>query len=728
MVNVLKSWLAPQKTSPFDDVKPVLDSVGKDYIIWASQNAEDIFHSDGLPDILDHPTIQSFIKNDKTTFQDSLNIDQKIFSISSGSMCYQNIDYTVLWVEDSTKSHENTKIQQQSQDDLAHLQSILDSVQQPVWVRDTDGQLTWCNKSYGDFFHKTTTDIIANQKEFLIKPTDQKEKKSSQKIAEIALKKETVQSLDGYAVIDGARYYLNITETPRPNMNVTIGTVEDWTWKEQMRVQNDRNMSAYQTLFSSLQTAVALYDSDHKLEFYNAGFSRLWQLEESWLNQKPTLGDILEKLRETRRLPEQADFRAYKKEWTDMFTKLIETHEDIMVLPDGTVLRTQVLPHPMGGVGHIFEDVTSKLELESSYNTLMAVQKETIDNLAEGIVVYGSDGRLKLWNQTFQKLWKFNPEDLEGEPHLTKILERVKDFFDEDNADSRKKNILTIFEKRQDVNELVTRQDGMVLDFSSVFLPDGGMLLTYADVTDTIRVEGALREKNMALETAEQLKTDFLAKISYQLRTPLSAIMGFNDILDREYFGELNDKQKEYTSGMKEAGQNLKNLIDDILDLTSIEAGIICLETEEVQIDHLLRSVQENIQDWADEKQIKIDLQCPKNLDTLTIDRKRIRHALSHIMRNAISFTPEKGRVRLSATQDNEIKNIVLSVQDEGDGISQRDLDLLFKPFEKGDINGGTGLGLTLVKNIVELHNGSIDVNSKKDQGTTISLTFPLVH
>jgi len=105
-------------------------------------------------------------------------------------------------------------------------------------------------------------------------------------------------------------------------------------------------------------------------------------LEDQWLNTGPKLGDVLEKLRETRRLPEQADFRNYKQGWLDMFTRLIDPHEDMLYLPDGTALRMLIMPHPAGGLMMTFEDVTSNLELESSYNTLIAVQRETLDNLA----------------------------------------------------------------------------------------------------------------------------------------------------------------------------------------------------------------------------------------------------------------------------------------------------------------------------------------------------------
>ncbi|MGB1076801.1 MAG: PAS-domain containing protein, partial [Bdellovibrionales bacterium] len=641
-----------------------------------------------------------------------------------------DLHYHVIWARDISKTHKKQKAEAEEsgaqKKEIRQLQNILDALPQAIWIRDAAGKITWVNQFYGDLFHKSKKQVLDEQKQILLKPKDSKEKVSSEALSKKALESGEIQRVLGHSIIDGKRYAFDLQEKPYPNLDITVGLVDDVTWQDEAQTENSRTVEAYHTIFGSLQTAVALYDANQKLEFYNSGFSSLWQLEESWLNQKPKLGDILEKLRETRRLPEQADFKSYKKEWMDMFTKLIHPHSDMMVLPDGTVLRTQVIPHPMGGVGHIFEDVTTSLELESSYNTLMAVQKETIDNLTEGVVVYGGDGWVKLCNNTFLEMWSLNPEEMSGGVHVSKLFDRTKDFFTPEGWADRKSYLTRVLEERLEESHLMKLTNGKIFNASSVPLPDGGTLLTYTDVSDTIRVEEALREKNTALETAEKLKTDFLAKISYQLRTPLSAMIGFNDLLDQEYFGALNSKQKEYTAGIQDAGRNLKNLIDDILDLTSLEAGIICLDTQETDVQSLLGAVHTTTQNWADSKQVKIDLKCPKTIGKVNIDQQRIKHAITHLVQNAINFTPEKGTVFLTAKRTRD-KLLKITIQDTGKGIAQNDLDQVFKPFAQGEeMSGGAGLGLTIVKNIMELHNGTIDVKSAPDTGTEITLSFPL--
>ena len=440
----------------------------------------------------------------------------------------------------------------------------------------------------------------------------------------------------------------------------------------------------------------------------------------------------MEKLRENRRLPEQANFRDFKESWLSMFTSLIGPFEDMLYLPDGSAVRMMVIPHSMGGLMMTFEDVTSRLELESSYNTLIAVQKETLDNLGEGVAVYGGDGRLKLWNPAYGRLWNLNPEDLEGEPHINKIVEKVKGYFDPDEWPRWREELIAKALDRMMSEGRLSRANNTHLDYAAVPLPDGGVLITYSEVTDTVRVENALREKNAALEAAERLKLDFLANVSYQLRTPLNAIMGFNEILDQEYFGKLNEKQHEYTRDMHAASTKLLALVDDILDLATLEAGYMELQREDVSIYELMHEIQELVNDWARKGSVEIHLKCAKNIGKLMVDRKRLKQAVINVIRNAINFTPEGGAIELKAKRGKE--GVEFIVTDTGVGVDLADRKRIFEPFERahGGVSdaahmprGGAGLGLALVKNIVTLHGGDVHLESEPGKGTSVSMFVP---
>jgi signal transduction histidine kinase len=524
---------------------------------------------------------------------------------------------------------------------------------------------------------------------------------------------------------------MRINEIPLTPLEMTLGIAYNITREEELEAELKRYQSSTKELLEQLRTAIAIYDADQKLEFYNSAFAQLWGLEDGWLNTRPRLGEIMEKLRETRRLPEQADFRRFKQSWIDMFTGLIEPHEDMLHLPDGSALRMLMIPHSMGGLMMTFEDVTSRLELESSYNTLIAVQKETLDNLAEAVSVYGGDGRLKLWNPSFGRLWDLNPEDLAGEPHVTKIVDKVGKFFTKEEWPGKREELIAKALDRLMHEGRLKRANGTLVDFITVPLPDGGVLITYTDVTDTVRVENALREKNAALEAAERLKLDFLANVSYQLRTPLNAIMGFNEILGQEYFGPLNARQKDYTQDMKKASERLLSLINDILDLSTLEAGYMMLQREEVKVRPMMEAIFNLVGEWARKEKIDIRLKCPANIGTVVADQRRLQQAIINLIRNAITFTPSGGKIELGARRRKD--GLEITVDDSGVGIPEEDRIRIFEPFERAQsglkegrpAKSGAGLGLSLVKNIIALHGGTITLDSEPGKGTKVTVFLP---
>lgn len=672
--------------------------------------------------------------------------ETKIFRISgSKGQALDGSDYFyILWIEDITEQTAETKRLKSEyklhEDKISKLEMSLNSFPWPLWKRDTDHRIVWCNDSYAKLVGaKKIDDVLKAQTE--IAPASRKKKKGEEQniapgkdLAQKALKEQSAQQTKIHVIHEGKRLLMRVFETPVQNQNTTVGFAEDIT--EQEDIENDlkRYQATNKELLEQLRSSIAIFNADQRLEFYNSAFSQLWGLEDQWLNTEPKLGEVMEKLREERKLPEQADFKRFKQSWISMFTSLLKPHEEMLYLPDGSALRMLVIPHSAGGLMMTFEDVTSRLELESSYNTLIAVQKETLDNLAEGVAVYGGDGRLKLWNPSFARLWGLNPEDLEGEPHINKLVEKKKKYFVDSSWDTKKEELIAKGLDRVMHDGRLKRSDNTLVDFSTVPLPDGGVLITYTDVTDSVRVENALREKNAALEAAEKLKMDFLANVSYQLRTPLNAIMGFNDILHQQYFGPLNARQLDYTLDIRSASDRLLNLINDILDLSTIEAGYMTLDKQPVKVHDMLINIADLAQEWARKGKIEILMNCPKNIGSIKIDERRIKQALINVIRNSIAFTPVNGKIELNAKRRKTGVEIV--VNDTGIGISREHHRRIFEPFEKAqrgsedetanqNPKGGAGLGLALVKNIMTLHDGSVTLDSEPGEGTKVTVFLP---
>lgn len=601
------------------------------------------------------------------------------------------------------------------------LRGMLDYLPHPIWQRNEQLRLIWCNRAYAVAVDAPPAQVLSEQRELGANVLD----RGGRQVAERAREHGHPVSEERHVVLQGQRRRLRITEGG-PN---GLGYAEDRTQLEELESELERHQSAHAEVLEQLHSAVAIYGPDMRLNFFNSAMCQLWSLDEPWLAMRPTLGELLEVLRERRQLPEVADFRRYKQEQLGLFTSLIDPYEELMSRPDGSSIRVLVVPHPMGGLTFTYEDVTSRLALESSYNTLIAVQRETLDGLAEGIAVFGPDGRLSLWNPAFARLWAVDVEMLQAAPHIAELATRFEGFFErESEAKSFRTMLVSNTLDRIGRMGRFERADGGVLQYQSVLLPDGGVLNSFVDVTDSVRVEQALRDRNAALEAADQLKLDFLANVSYQLRTPLNAMMGFGEILSKQYFGPLNPRQMEYADGLLEAGQRLVGLIDAVLDLSTIEAGHMRLHRASVDIVRMTSEVHALTQEWARKQDIHLVLDVPADIGSIEADERRLKQVLVNLISNSIKFTSPGGEIRLAARRDGD-EQLRLIVSDNGAGISAEDWQRVFAPFEHAkprDWKSGAGVGLALVKSFIALHGGRVELDSQSERGTIVTCFLPI--
>ncbi|WP_434616263.1 PAS-domain containing protein [Azospirillum sp. B2RO_4] len=625
----------------------------------------------------------------------------------------------VVWIEDVTvardAANDATRRQEQAtgaaRSRLAELQAMADALPVPVWMRDRSLRLSWCNRAYARAVDGDPDSVVTEGRELTA---------AGRALAERARSGGFAQSDRAPVVIGTERRLLEVTEAPLPLTDgggtLVVGYALDLTPLEELRGELDRHLTAHAEVLERLGTAIAIFGPDTRLTFFNQAYARLWELDEGWLRTEPTNAELLEELRARRRLPEYADYQTFKRERLTRYTHLVEPVEEMLHLPDGTTLRHLAAPHPQGGLITILEDVTNTLALESSYNTLMAVQQETLDNLAEGIAVFGGDGRLKLSNPAFARIWDLADGDLHGEPHIADVIERMRPLLEMQPADKGadriaekvadrpgeaatweavKEELVGATLERSVRSGRVERSDGSVVEFSTLPLPDGAVLNSYLDVTDGARLETALRASNAALEAADQLKSEFIANVSHHLRTPLNGIIGFAEMLANQYFGELNDRQMEYVRSMLTAGQRLLELIDDVVDLTSLGAGVTTLERGAVNLPDLLESVAGLTRDWARREGLRLEVVAPDALGEMEGDGKRLKQALFTLVVGAIRHPPPDRRIRLAGERLNG--SITLSVS----GAAAPD----------ADPQGAAALGVSLARNVVELHGGRLELD-----------------
>jgi signal transduction histidine kinase len=281
---------------------------------------------------------------------------------------------------------------------------------------------------------------------------------------------------------------------------------------------------------------------------------------------------------------------------------------------------------------------------------------------------------------------------------------------------------------RQSSSGRISLTDGRHFEFAAVPLPDGNALFTMVDVTDSTRIQAALRERAEALEAADRVKTDFVANMSYELRTPLTSIGGFAEMLAGGYAGKLTPAASEYVDAILEAVARLSKLIDDVLDLTQGDTRGIVLERERVDIAGLCRMAIETVQPRAAEKHQKIEADVSDGAGFAFADARRLRESIEHVLDNAVAYTDKRGRIRLEAGGDETFATIRIS--DNGIGIAKDDLPRVFDRFDRIDEAGvrgeaALGLGLPLTRQFVEAHGGTIELVSRKGKGTTVTLTIP---
>jgi len=345
----------------------------------------------------------------------------------------------------------------------------------------------------------------------------------------------------------------------------------------------------------------------------------------------------------------------------------------------------------------------------------------------------------------FAKAWQLEAERTDQDTHITDIVDAIRPQFptpdgktpwSDDSWKKQRERIISSLLGRQASQGRLTLTGGTILDYANIPLPDGAMLSSYIDVSDSSRVEQALRQRALAYQEADRLKSEFIANVSFEVRTPLTSIMGFADLLRQNLVGELNKRQREYTDNILDTSRGLLSVLGNILDLATIEAGKITLEYRAINLHDLLVSVLELTRERTERKELRVDFQCPPDFGAIIIDETRIKQVIFNLLSNAITYTPPRGSITLQAEQDAAETRITLS--DTGIGMPVSERERLMQPFETGtrlakdaragvdhDDKHGVGLGLTISRNFIELHGGRLDIKSSRGRGTTIICHLP---
>ena len=418
----------------------------------------------------------------------------------------------VIWFKDISKNMLHIK---QIQDELTQSQKenkfhcdILNNLSIPIWARDKNNNIFYCNNEYQKIVN------LNNDRHLNIPELD----KTSVSIAKMAKMLNQIHKEEKYIIAKSERKLFSICETPFSD-NLLLGFALDQSEKETISQELQQYSATQNNLLETSSSAIAIYTADSKIKYFNQAFINLWELDENWLFTRPTHGEILEELRQKRKLPEQANFAAFKKERMKLFTHLSETYNEFMYLPDGKSLRMIVIPFALGGLLFAFEDMTSRLALERSLNSLNAVQRAMLNNLSEAIAVFGQDGRLKLYNPAYLKLFEMDAEYAANAPHISDILESKKHLFHakDTNWESIKNDLISALYERELQRSTLKLNNGLVIYRTVSPLPDGATLITYVNNSELVKCESSLSERNMILNDFFLFQHQFIINIAKQI-------------------------------------------------------------------------------------------------------------------------------------------------------------------------------------------------------------------
>lgn len=600
--------------------------------------------------------------------------------------------------------------------DVRASRSLLSALPHPAWIRDQSGRLTWVNAAYITAVDaESEAEVIEGQIELL-------ETRQRNAVARVLKSGETFK--DRLPLVVGSERKSHEV-TVLPLGDATAGAAIDIADLESAKGEFNRQVAAYDRTLDRVATGVAIFNSERKLSFFNAAYQKLWRLDADWLAAAPSDGMVLDRLRELGRLPEVVNYREWKSKVLKCYTDESDL-EDWWHLPDGRVLHVMGSQRPDGGVTYLYEDKTERLELESRFNSHINTQTETLNALKEGVAVFRTDGRLSLFNSAFAAIWKLSPQHLSENPHIDAFVDVAKVLYDETGTWKEIVSVITAFDAREPLEGQMLRPDGSVIDYAATPLPDGGTLLTFVDVTASKRYERALIERNEALETADKLKNQFIGHISYELRTPLTNIIGFSELLANPIFGDLSARQRDYLEDIAFSSKTLLAIIDDILDLATIDAGALELKLETVDAHALIDRAIGTVRERAARARLTLDIAIADDATTFVADPDRTRQVLANLLSNAVGFSKPEGVIHISCWREDGA--MVFSVEDEGVGIPKDQQRRIFDRFEsmsQGGKHRGAGLGLSIVKSLVDLHGGDMVLDSEPGRGTKVTVRFP---
>lgn len=603
------------------------------------------------------------------------------------------------------------------------LAGLIEASPLPMWHRGPDFHLSFVNSAYVDAVNgESGEEVVLNDVE-LVEPVNGLDAKmAAAKALEAGKPVERLVS----ATISNERRQIKVYDIPMGEVGVG-GIAIDMQELINARADARRQAEAQRNMLDKMSAAVAQFAADRTLTFWNLPFQRQFAMREEWLSESPEFARVLERMRESGKMPDVRDFPEWRSERENWF-HIASPVEENWLLPDGTHLRLVGQPTADNGLLLIFEDRTEQAQLASARDTLLRVRTATFNNLFEAVSVFSADSRLSIWNGRFEEIWGVEEDLLAQHPRFDELLPVLGPRLQKPSHVSILRELLQMtISTRQPRKSRIAFADGRIFQLSTVPLPDGNAMLAMLDVTDSIQIEQALRDRNAALSEADSIKGKFLSNMSYEFRTPLTSISGFADLLQQGIGGELPPQALEYVDAISKSAERLGQQINAVLDFTQSEAGALPVARKPVDIAELVSAVSASAAEAAEKAKAELVVDVKPNAGTVQGDAIRLKQAMDAIVDNALTHGGGGLRILIHASGDRNGATLVVS--DNGPGMDAQTqaaaLDPLLRSQMASENGMSGGLGLPLARKLVELHGGQFELESQPGAGTTVALRLP---
>ncbi len=634
----------------------------------------------------------------------------------------------LLWFFDSTDSlrelEKRTQESEEARTAFAALAGLIEAAPLPMWHRRPDMRLHFVNHAYVNAVGANDGLHVVEEGLELLEPENGKSPSDwAAEAAAADVRRERVVS----ATLNGERRQLRVFDIPLGQSGVA-GLAIDVQDLIDARSEAKEMADAQRDLLNMMSAGVAQFDARHVLSFANLPFQSLFTFRDQWLSEKPEFARVLDRMRENGKVPEVRDFPAWRQEREDWFRSSDPTEEN-WLLPDGTHLRVLAQPIPDGGLLMIFEDRTEQAQLASARDILLRVRTATFDNLFEAIAVFSADGRLSIWNRLFAETWELNDDLLLQHPRLDELLPSLARHLQKPLQISILDELIrTTSSNRERHKSKAVFADGRMFQIATIPLPDGNTLFTMLDMSNNLKIEQALRDRNSALQEADAIKGKFLANMSYEFRSPLTSISGFADLLKAGIAGELSQQAKEYVDAILQSADRLSDQINTVLDYSQIEAGALSLALEQTDVPTLVAQIVDSKAAMAHSAEVDLQVDLDNGAGEMALDPKRVTQAVGQVLDNAIRYNKSGGQVLMVARWQGDALELVVS--DNGPGMREADVLRVSSDNavpKNADSNGSItqGLGLPLARQIIESHGGTLQLHSAPGEGTTVIMVLP---